>query len=63
MVCWPLPVVREMHERQEDFVSPNLSPKGLGLHPRELADGVYALLANREHQHRPQRTTAERRWP
>jgi cyclase len=47
MVCWPLPVVHEMHERQEEFVAPNLSPKGLELHPRELADGVYALLANR----------------
>lgn len=47
MVCWPLPVIHEMSERQEDFVPPNLSPKGLELHPHELADGVYALLANR----------------
>jgi glyoxylase-like metal-dependent hydrolase (beta-lactamase superfamily II) len=36
-----------MSERQEDFVPPNLSPNGLELHPHELADGVYALLANR----------------
>lgn len=44
--CWPLPVIHEMSERQEGFVPPNLSPKGLELIPRELADGVYALMAN-----------------
>lgn len=47
MVCWPLPVIHEMSERQEDFVPPNLSPRGLRLRPAELADGVYALMANR----------------
>ncbi|WP_433461761.1 MBL fold metallo-hydrolase [Spirillospora sp. CA-128828] len=35
-----------MSERQEDFVPPNLSPRGLRLRPAELADGVYALMAN-----------------
>lgn len=47
MVCWPLPVIHEMSERQDDFVPPNLSPRELRLEPTELADGVYALMANK----------------
>jgi cyclase len=47
MVCWPLPVIHEMSERQEGFVPPNLSPRGLELNPHQLADGVYALMANK----------------
>ncbi|BDY26671.1 hypothetical protein hbim_00586 [Mycolicibacterium mageritense] len=47
MVCWPLPVIPEMAERQEGFFAPNLSPKGLVLEPCELADGVYGLMANK----------------
>lgn len=47
MLCWPLPVVHEMSERQDDFVPPNLSPRGLKLNPRPLADGVYALMAKK----------------
>jgi glyoxylase-like metal-dependent hydrolase (beta-lactamase superfamily II) len=47
MVCWPLPVIPEMAERQEGFIAPNLSPRGLVLHPHELADGVYGLMANK----------------
>ncbi|SEE71185.1 Glyoxylase, beta-lactamase superfamily II [Jiangella alba] len=47
MVCWPLPVIHETSERQAGFVPPNLSPRGLELIPHELADGVYALMANR----------------
>ncbi|WP_028922208.1 MBL fold metallo-hydrolase [Pseudonocardia acaciae] len=46
MHCWPAPVVPEATERQPGFMAPNLSPKGLRLLPHELADGVYALMAN-----------------
>jgi cyclase len=45
--CWPVPVVPENSERQEGFMAPNLSPVGLELIPREMAKGVYALMANR----------------
>ncbi|MHA4813074.1 MBL fold metallo-hydrolase [Streptomyces aculeolatus] len=47
MVCWPLPVIPEMSERQPGFMAPNLSPKGLRLIPHELAEGVYGLMANK----------------
>src|SRR5690242_4393363 len=36
---------REIAERPDGYQGPNLSPKGLTLTPRRLADGVYALLA------------------
>lgn len=38
---------REIVERPPGFVAPDLSPSGLVLQPEELADGVFALLANR----------------
>jgi cyclase len=41
-----LPVAHEMTDRPPEFIAPNLSPAGLQLHPRELAEGVYALMAN-----------------
>lgn len=41
-----LPVAHEMGDRPPGFVAPNLSPDGLRLEPRELADGVFALMAN-----------------
>lgn len=41
-----LPIAREMTERPPGFIAPNLSPAGLRLRPQELADGVYALMAN-----------------
>nr|WP_042195732.1 MBL fold metallo-hydrolase [Kibdelosporangium sp. MJ126-NF4]CEL22188.1 putative polyketide cyclase [Kibdelosporangium sp. MJ126-NF4]CTQ92969.1 putative polyketide cyclase [Kibdelosporangium sp. MJ126-NF4] len=41
-----LPVVHEMSERPPGFLAPNLSPAGLRLDPRQLAEGVYALMAN-----------------
>ncbi|MEW2354283.1 MBL fold metallo-hydrolase [Spirillospora sp. NPDC029432] len=41
-----LPVVHEMSDRPPGFIAPNLSPQGLRLEPRELAGGVYALMAN-----------------
>jgi glyoxylase-like metal-dependent hydrolase (beta-lactamase superfamily II) len=47
MICWPLPVIPEMSERQEGFIAPNLSPRGLRLIPQELAEGVYGLMANK----------------
>ena len=46
MICWPVPVVPEMSERQAGFMAPNLSPVSLRLIPRELATGVFALMAN-----------------
>jgi cyclase len=46
-VDWPLPVVQEMSERPKGFIAPNLSPRGLTLRPERLADGVYALMANK----------------
>ncbi|WP_020667637.1 MBL fold metallo-hydrolase [Amycolatopsis nigrescens] len=41
-----LPVIHEMSQRPPGFVAPNLSPAGLRLLPRELGDGVHALMAN-----------------
>lgn len=41
-----LPVVPEIAERPAGYIPPNLSPRGLELRPRQLGDGVYALLAN-----------------
>ncbi|WP_369201128.1 MBL fold metallo-hydrolase [Streptomyces sp. PU-14G] len=41
-----LPVVHEMSERPEGFVAPDLRPTGLTLLPQEVAEGVYALMAN-----------------
>lgn len=41
-----LPVAHEMTERPPEFIAPNLSPTGLQLRPQELAEGVYALMAN-----------------
>ncbi|WP_199747704.1 MBL fold metallo-hydrolase [Actinomadura sp. WAC 06369] len=41
-----LPVAHEMSERPPGFVAPNLSPSGLRLEPRELAEGVHALMAD-----------------
>ncbi|WP_245225797.1 MBL fold metallo-hydrolase [Streptomyces smyrnaeus] len=41
-----LPVVHEMSERPPGFIAPNLSPADLRLQPQELAEGVYALMAN-----------------
>jgi len=38
---------QEMEERPEGYIGPDLDPEGLVLEPRELAPGVYALLANR----------------
>jgi glyoxylase-like metal-dependent hydrolase (beta-lactamase superfamily II) len=46
MICWPVPAIPEMGERQPGFLAPNLSPVGLRLVPQELAKGVYALMAN-----------------
>ena len=37
---------REIAERPAGYEGPNLSPTGLDLIPRQLSDGVYALLAN-----------------
>ncbi|GAA2298393.1 hypothetical protein GCM10010149_53920 [Nonomuraea roseoviolacea subsp. roseoviolacea] len=37
---------REIAERPEGYGGPNLSPVGLELVPHELADGVWALMAN-----------------
>jgi cyclase len=37
---------REIAERLSGYAGPNLSPVGLTLLPRRLADGVYALMAN-----------------
>jgi cyclase len=37
---------REIAERPHGYQGPNLSPVGLKLVPRRLADGVYALMAN-----------------
>ncbi|WP_433337405.1 MBL fold metallo-hydrolase [Spirillospora sp. CA-294931] len=39
-------VPHELDERPAGFVAPNLSPDGLELRPRQLAEGVYALMAN-----------------
>lgn len=36
----------EMTERPPGYIAPNLSPVGLELVPQQLADGVYALMAN-----------------
>jgi cyclase len=46
-VDWPLPVISELAHRPEGFIAPDLSPQGLELLPRELADGVWALMANK----------------
>lgn len=40
-------IVTEIVERPPGFVAPDLSPSGLVLQPEELADGVFALMANR----------------
>jgi cyclase len=37
---------REMEERPEGYIGPDLNPDGLVLQPRPLGPGVYALLAN-----------------
>jgi cyclase len=37
---------REMEERPEGYLGPDLNPDGLALEPRALGPGVYALLAN-----------------
>jgi cyclase len=37
---------REIAERPDGYAGPNLSPSGLKLMPRRVADGVYALMAN-----------------
>ncbi|MGI5485324.1 MBL fold metallo-hydrolase [Microtetraspora malaysiensis] len=37
---------RELAERPSGYAGPNLSPSGLRLIPRTLADGVHALMAN-----------------
>jgi cyclase len=37
---------REIAERPHGYQGPNLSPVGLELVPRCLADGVYGLIAN-----------------
>jgi len=37
---------REIAERPHGYQGPNLSPVGLTLVPRRLADGVYSLMAN-----------------
>ena len=36
----------EMMERPAGYVGPNLDPTNLVMHPRRLADGVYALMAS-----------------
>ncbi|GAA4605532.1 cyclase [Actinoplanes octamycinicus] len=36
---------REITERPDAYAGPNLSPRGLRLRPRELAGGVFALMA------------------
>lgn len=41
-----VPVIHEMSERPPGFIAPNLSPAGLRLQPQELAEGVYALMAD-----------------
>lgn len=45
MLCTPL-VAEEILERPPGFVAPKLSPVGLTLKPHELADGVFALMAD-----------------
>jgi cyclase len=42
----PACLPREMTERPPGFIPPNLSPVGLRLQPRELAAGVWALMAD-----------------
>src|SRR5436305_14174014 len=44
----PLPPIasRELEERPEGYLGPDLRPNGLILEPRELAAGVFALMAN-----------------
>jgi cyclase len=42
----PACLPREMDERPPGFIPPNLSPVGLQLQPRELATGVWALMAD-----------------
>jgi cyclase len=37
---------REIEERPDGYLGPDLNPDGLVLEPRELAPGVHALLAN-----------------
>jgi cyclase len=37
---------RELAERPQDYLGPNLNPRGLVLTPHQLGDGVYALMAN-----------------
>lgn len=39
-------VIPELVERPTGFIAPNLSPIGLVLEPKPLAEGVWALLAN-----------------
>jgi glyoxylase-like metal-dependent hydrolase (beta-lactamase superfamily II) len=45
LIC-SLPAVPEFGTRPEGFIAPNLSPRGLELKPRRLADGVWGLMAN-----------------
>jgi hypothetical protein len=40
-------VAGEIEERPAGYVGPNLDPTGLTLEPRELAPGVYALIADK----------------
>jgi cyclase len=42
----PPQVVPEIGERPPGFVAPDLSPQGLEFQPKQLADGVWALMAN-----------------
>ncbi|MFE3190096.1 MBL fold metallo-hydrolase [Nocardia sp. NPDC059240] len=37
---------RELAERPQDYLGPNLNPAGLELQPHEIGPGVHALLAN-----------------
>lgn len=36
---------REITERPQDYLGPNLNPNGLVLKPLQLGKGIYALLA------------------
>jgi cyclase len=37
----------EFEDRPENYSGPNLNPKGIRLRPKQLGDGVYALMASR----------------
>jgi len=37
---------REIAERPQDYLGPNLNPNGLVLKPHQLGEGIYALMAN-----------------